>query len=226
MVFYFARNGTKAQSRFIETILKNIQQVTNTTQRYLYNCLKSENQNERFLAACVINNLQMTDRLLVEDVFDSLLEIGLGSSNLDATNNAYLARNEFQQKVLDLLLEISKNRQDLVRKLLLALRDRWSSEFIGTVSWTFVGTQLTEETIAIFAYKLQIGDIESCQKIIMENKDNISPLKFGEVLEALETVQSNDMLSYILHEQGTELSKIFPKSVLATPLGFGPSLCL
>lgn len=214
VVFHFARNGSESQSKFAETILKNTQQLTNAAQRYLYNCLKSDNQNERFLAASVINNLQIADRLLVEDVFDSLLEMGLGPDSLEVTNNAYQATNDFQQKVLGLLLEISKNRQDLVRRFLLALRDKWSSEFVGTVSWVFVDTQLTKEMIATFASKLQFGEIESCRKILMENKDKINPSKYSEVLEALESVQNNDMLSYILRGEGTETQQEFSKICL------------
>ncbi|NOH03010.1 MAG: hypothetical protein HND47_14160 [Chloroflexi bacterium] len=211
VVFEFARNGNDVQSKFAESILNNIQHATNAAQRYLYNRLRAGNQNEIFLTASVINNLQVADRLMTEEVFDALLDIALGPAQMETTDKNHQVRDEFQKKVLELLLEICKDRQDLVRKLLVALRDRWANEFIEVVTQVFANLPLSHDLLVTFANYLRTGDLESCNLILNENKQIIGLSKYVEVLEALETIKNNDMLDHVFYDNGTDSQQEFSK---------------
>jgi len=203
VVFDFVQDGDESHSKAAEIVLKNIHLVTADAQNLLRKYLKSGNQNERYLAASIINGLSITDRLLIEEAFESLLDMSLDLNSFEKTNTALHSDDNLQQKVCKLLLEICKDRNDLVKKFLVNMRNRWSNEYINAALRVFSGTTVPNEVIENFALELEYGKINDCQGILLENSSHLSSEKIKEISLALRSIQDNNMLIDLQPGDGT-----------------------
>jgi hypothetical protein len=194
-----------------ELILRNISQISASAKGLVYDYLTSSDLRKRYLAAYLISNLSNSEYSDIRNAYEVLEETGLGPDYLEATNESYQSRDQFQQRVIRLLLVLAKDYQHLAGRFLNNLRARWEPVFVETVRYVFL-ENLSDEETKLFAHHLISGEIADCKVILERNINKIGQQFYDEVLQALETVETSNMLGYILYKDGTipqiEFSKV------------------